>query len=96
MVFTDTLKASIKSSRQITLAQVYCTEFQWTCAYPMHKESQAQYILTTMFKDVGVPNKMVMDNAKIQIHGKFWKKLKEAPDCQVHSIKPTYAFLHYS
>ena len=41
-----------------------------------------------MFKDVGVPNKMVMlDNTKTQVHGKFEKKLNKA-DCQVYSIEP--------
>ena len=39
-----------------------------------------------MFKGEGVQNKMVMDNAKIQIHEKVQKKLWEA-DCQVHSIE---------
>ena len=87
LVFTNTMKASIKSTRQNTHAQIYCTKFQWMQAYPMHNELQAHYTLSTMFKDVGVPNKMVMDNAETQVHGKFWKKLREV-DWQVRSVEP--------
>jgi hypothetical protein len=70
-VFTDTLKSTVKSKRQNTHAQVYCTDFGWTRAYPMKTESEAHYTLSSLFKDVGVPNKMVMDNAKMQVLGKF-------------------------
>ena len=90
-VFTDTLKSSVKSLQKNTYAQVYCTDFLWTRAYPMRKESDAHHTLSAMLKDVGVPNKMVMDNAKAQINGMFRKKLKEA-DCQVKSTEPHTPF----
>ena len=44
-----------------------------------------------MLNNVGVPNKMVMDNAKAQVHGEFRKKLKEA-DCRVKAIEPHTPF----
>jgi len=44
-----------------------------------------------MLKDVGIPVKMVMDNAKTQVQGQFRKKLKEA-DCRVKSIEPHTPF----
>ena len=53
----------------------------------MSQESKAHYTLSTMMKDVGVPNTMDMYNAKAQVLGKFRKKLKEA-DCRVKSIEP--------
>ena len=90
-VFTDTLHSTVKSKRQNTHAQVYCTDFNWVRAYPMTSESEAHHTVSQLFKDIGVPDKMVMDNAKTQIHGQFRKKLKDA-DCQVRSIEPHTPF----
>ena len=44
-----------------------------------------------MMKDVGVPDKMVMDNAKAQVLGQFKRKLREA-DCWVKRIEPHTPF----
>jgi hypothetical protein len=90
-VFTDTLKSTVKSKRQNSHAQVYCTDFGWTRAYPMKTESEAHYTLYSLFKDIGVPNKMVMDNAKTQVLGKFRQKSREA-DCRVKSTEPHTPF----
>ena len=90
-VFTDTLKSRVSSKRQNTHAQVYCTEFGWTRAYPMKSESEAHYTLSKLFKDIGVPNKMIMDNAKAQVHGQFRKKTREA-DCRVKCTEPHTPF----
>ena len=59
----------------------------------MRKESEAHHTLSTMLKDVGVPIKMIMDNAKTQVQGQFQKKLKEA-DCRVKSIEPHTPFFN--
>ena len=90
-VFTDTMKSTIKSKRQNTHAQVYCTEFLWQRAYPMEAEKEAHHTLSKFFKDIGVPNKMVMDNAKAQIKGKFRKKMREA-NCSYRTIEPHSPF----
>jgi len=90
-VFTDTLKSTVISRRQNTHAQVYCTDFGWTRAYPMEKESQAHHTLSKFFKDVGVPNKMVMDGAKAQVLGKFRSKIREV-DCHIHQTEPHTPF----
>ena len=79
-VFTDAMKSTVESTRQNQFAQVYCTDFHWVRAHPMRKESEAHHTSSTMPKDVGIPVKMVMDNAKTQVQGQFRKKLKEA-DC---------------
>ena len=52
----------------------------------MRTESEAHHTLSTMLKDVGIPVKMVMDNAKTQVQDQFQKKLKEA-ECQIKSIE---------
>ena len=90
-VFTDTMKATVLSTRKNRYAQIYCTDFQWMRAYPMRTESEAHYTLSTMMKDVGVPNKMVMDNAKTQVLGQFKRKLREA-DCRIKRIEPHTPF----
>jgi hypothetical protein len=57
----------------------------------MKKEAEAHETLSLMFKDIGVPPKMVMDNANTQIKGKFRKKAKEA-DCKIRSVEPHTPF----
>ena len=84
-VFTDTMKSTVKSTRQNQFAQVCCADFQWIQSCPMKKESEAHHTSSTMLKDVGIPVKMVMDDAKTQVQGQFRKKLKEA-DCRVKSL----------
>ena len=90
-IFTDTLKSRVKSKNQNTHAQVYCTDFHWTRAYPMQKESEAHHTLSKLFKDVGVPDTMVMDGAKAQTLGNFRRKLKEA-DCRIKQTEPYTPF----
>ena len=51
-VFTDTMKATVLSTRKNRYAQIYCTDFQWMRAYPMRTESEAHYTLSTMTKAV--------------------------------------------
>ena len=53
----------------------------------MAAESEAHHTLSKFFKDVGVPNLMVMDNAKAQTLGKFRTKMREA-NCPYRSIEP--------
>jgi hypothetical protein len=63
-VFTDTLKSTVKSKRQNQYAQMYSTDFNYTRAYPIKKEADAHHTLSKFFKDIGVPDTMVMDGAK--------------------------------
>ena len=90
-VFTDTLKSAVLSKRQNKYAQIYCTDFGWTRAYPMKAKSEAHHTLSTLFKDIGVPETMVMDGAKEQILGDFRKKAKEA-NCRIKQIEPHTPF----
>ena len=93
VVFTDTLKASVKSKRQNTHAQMYCTDFGWTRAYPIRKEAEAHHTLSKFFKDIGVPNTMVMDGSKAQNMGEFKRKTKEA-DCRTKQTEPYSPFMN--
>ena len=88
----DTLKSSVKSKNQNTHAQEYCTDYGcWIHAYPMKTERGAHHTLSLLFKDVGVPNQMVMDGAKTQTLGKFHCKARET-DCRVKQTEPYRPF----
>ena len=86
-VFTDTLKSTVKSKRQNRYAQMYSTDFGYTRAYPIRKEAEAHHTLSKFFKDIGVPDTMVMDGAKAQILGDFRRKCTEA-DCKTKQTEP--------
>ena len=90
-VFTDTLKSTVKSKRQNQYAQMYSTDFGYCRAYPIKKEAEAHHTLSKFFKDIGVPDTMVMDGAKAQIHGNFRRKCTEA-DCRTKQTEPYTPF----
>ena len=76
--FTDTLVAKTPSHRKNSYAQIFSTPDGWCRAYPMEKKSEAHEGLSLLFQREGVPNTLIMDNAKEQIMGEFRRKCKEA------------------
>ena len=56
-------------------------------AYPIKTKSEAHHTVLKLFKDVSVPNKMVMYNANAHVEGTFRKKTEEA-DCPVRTVEP--------
>ena len=70
-MFTDTLESTVASKRGNKYAQIFATQFGWTRAYPMAKKSDAHHGLSLMFARDGVPNTIIMDNAKEQTLGEF-------------------------
>ena len=77
-LYTDTMKATVKSQQGNKVAQVFCSRNGWTRAYPLEKEAHAHEALSLLFQRDGAPNTMIMDGARAQIMGNFKKKLKEA------------------
>ena len=77
-MYTDTLFAGTKSKRGNKCAQVFGTNFGWSRAYGMKSKGDAHEPLSEIFRDVGVPNAMIMDGAKEQIMGNFRRKCREA------------------
>ena len=75
--FTDTLIAKTESRSKNKYAQVFCTAEGWTRAFPMRTKSQAHVALLLLHKRDGVPNIMVMDGAREQVHGDFRRKNRE-------------------
>jgi hypothetical protein len=85
--FTDTMFSNYKSRQGNKAAQVFCTANGWTRAFPMAKLKDAHEALSQLFHRDGVPNVMVMDEAKAQIQGGFWQKLREA-GCHIKQTEP--------
>ena len=76
--FTDTLIAKTESRDKNKYAQIYCTPEGWARAFPMRLKSKAHKTLSLLHKRDGVPNVMIMDGAKEQVHGDFRKKNRDA------------------
>jgi hypothetical protein len=85
--FTDTMCSNSKSRQCNKAAQVFCTADGWTRAFPMAKEKDAHEALFLLFHWDGLPNVMVMDGAKVQIQGGFWRKLRE-DGCHIKQTEP--------
>ena len=70
-MYSDTMKASVRSRNGNKYAQVYCTRSGWTLAIPMQSKSDAHETLSLLFSRHGVPNILIVDGAKEQVQGKF-------------------------
>ncbi len=89
-VYTDTMFATVKSLRQNTCAQLYVTSFHWTRIFPMKRKSEAHLTLDVLFREVGVFNKIVPDNALELTDGEFRRKAIHAGA----AIRPVEAYTH--
>ena len=85
--FTDTLISNTASRRNNKYAQIFATSDGWCRAYPMRKKSLAHEALSLLFQREGVPNTMIMDNAREQIMGDFRKKCREV-NTRVRQTEP--------
>jgi hypothetical protein len=86
-MFTDTMEAGTLSKRQNKHAQVFVVPPNWTKVYAMRTKGEARHCLGSLFHEVGVPEKMIMDGSKEQTQGKFKKKLRDAGFI-VHQTEP--------
>ena len=72
VMFGDTMFSSKqvgKSIRNFTCAQVFATDFGWCDVYLMEFEREMPLAFKSLFKDVCVPEKMVLDGARAQVKG---------------------------
>jgi hypothetical protein len=71
--YMDTFYATKKAgptTRGNTCCQIFVTDkgFVWPC--PMRKESDVHHAVRLFFKEIGVPDAIICDNAKAQVLGK--------------------------
>ena len=87
-VFTDTMQSSVTSwHRRNKYAQIFCTRFGWSRAYPMRLKSEAHEGLLLMAQHDGVPIAIIMDGSKEQTLGPFRKKCAKM-GCHVRQTEP--------
>ena len=89
VMFSDTKFASKragKSIRNFTAAQVFVTDFDWCALYLLEFERDAPRAFKMLFKDVGVPEKMVMDGARVQVKGDVEKMCNDA-GCKIMELE---------
>ena len=93
-MFGDTMFAARrhgKSIRNYTCAQVFATDFGYIQAYPMEYERDMPRVFKLLFKEVGVPKKMIVDGARSQIKGETRKECDKAGCTVVELEKDTPA-----
>ena len=66
-MYSDTMKASIRSRNGNKYTQVYCMRSGWTLAIPMQSKSDAHETLSLLFSRHGIPNILIVDGAKEQV-----------------------------
>ena len=77
-MFTDTYFSSIKSTRGNTCAQIWTNEIKWIRIEPMSTKRNAHHSAKKLFKNDGVPSKLVMDGAREHIMGKFKESCQDS------------------
>ena len=73
VIFMDTIftsKKTGKSQRDFSCVQVYATEFGWVRADMMRREKDIHLSVKSLFKDIGVPSKLIVDGDRAQVLGK--------------------------
>ena len=69
-VTSDTIFSSKrvgKSIRNFTCAQVFATDFDWIEVFHMEFEREVPLAFKSLFREHCVPNKIVMDGARVQV-----------------------------
>ena len=77
-MYTDTLESKTVSKRKNKYCQVFTVPPSWIKAYPMEKKSDAHHALSELLRDVGAPEKLIMDGSKEQTQGLFRQKCRDA------------------
>ena len=85
-VYTDTLIARCRSLRGNKVAQVFATFFHFVRVFPMESKRDAHYSLDDFFREVGIPQVLIPDNAKELTQGEFRKKCRRA-QCPIHPVE---------
>jgi hypothetical protein len=68
-MYSDTMYSTILSRWNNKAAQIFCTDFGFVRAFPLKRENEAHVALSLIFHRYGVPNVMVMYEAKAQVEG---------------------------
>ena len=89
VLFSDTMFASgrvRKSVYNFTCCQDFPYDFGWTIAYNMEFERDIHHTYKRLFKEVGVPRKMVVDGVRTQKMGEA-RKVCEMAGCEIIELE---------
>jgi hypothetical protein len=86
-LYTDTMFASTVSTRGNTCAQVFVNDLEWVRSFPLGRKGDAHTCLDLLFPEDGVPNIMIMDDAKELTGGAFRSKCRQA-GCYSKELEP--------
>jgi hypothetical protein len=78
-LYTNTIFASTVSTRGNTAcALIFIHDLEWVRSFPLGWKGNAHTCLDLLFPENGVPNFMIMDDAKELAWGKFRQKCRHA------------------
>ena len=75
-----------KSVRNYTCVQVFTTDFGWIQSYCFEYEIDIYKGFKSLFKDTGVPKKMIMDGARSQVNGET-RKICDQAGCTIIELE---------
>jgi hypothetical protein len=70
--------ASTVSTPGKTCGQIFVNHLEWVRSFPLGQKGNAHTCLDLLFPESGVPNFMIMDDAKEVVGGKFQQKCRRA------------------
>ena len=88
-MFMDTYFASKKlgpSMQGYTCAQMFFTDLGWFKVKPMKLRSELPLVLKLVFKEYGVPEKMICEGAPEQVSGEA-ARLCQLADCTIQQLE---------
>ena len=88
-MFMDTYFASKKlgpSMRGYTCAQLFVTDLGWCKVKPMKLRSELPLVLKLVFKENGVPEKMICNGSQEQVSGEA-ARLCQLADCTIQQLE---------
>ncbi len=74
-IFIDIMFTSTQSRHGNNWAQIFCSDYGWSCTYPMRTRGKVHDSLSLNFQCKGTPPLMVMDCSKEQTLGEFSQKI---------------------
>lgn len=89
VLFSDTRFASSrvgKSVSNFTCCQIFSSDFGWIIAYNIEFERTIHHAYNCLFKEVGVPLKMIVDGARAQIMGEA-RRVCEIAGCEKFELE---------
>jgi hypothetical protein len=86
-IYTDNMFASTVSTHGNTCAQVFVDDLEWVRSFPLWQKGDALTCLDLLFPKEGVPNIMIMDDAKELVGSEFRLKCRHV-GCYSKEIEP--------